>query len=396
MIPATIVDPKRRASKPFGLAAAVVLILIAAGSQAGELRFPVLQRAYFDALENGDENAASEFAYSAWQAAEKELGDSGITATLAYLYGRQVILSDVELAAQALKRAKRLSEAGKVDLYETDLELYYAYADLVSGRFKLSEARSLAKALADVDGQKTESELAVIWPAAASNEYPVGAQVERLREAAAIYAPEIGPVPVDARSLARALMFRGAVRVVSPGSSRQDIVAADQDFLLACSLLPAPRSIGSYDPMLAQSLAWQMLARGIAKKLGLQDMREDPSYAKLDGVSCRWQTEDFASDLAAGCEYRTWRPVWAPLNNYRKPGDNYDAVVYGFQLDQNLNILEPRILAEAPKRRHGEETLRRMTGNHVAADGVGNVCRRDVISSWYYVAALPHSYVPRP
>lgn len=369
------------------------LLLIAPSSMAAEAKFRVFQMASSAALVDGDEAAAVEFAYSAWQSAERERGDSRVTAALAYLYAKLAIVSDVETAYQALRRAKKLEETGKADLYEQDLELYYAYADLVSGRFLLSEARAFLEARAGMAGRNTESELSVIWDTAATDDYPVDKHVERLQQAAAIYAPEVGPIPVDARSVARALMFRGAVRIISPDSSRQDLIAADQDFILACSLLPEPESASTYDPMRAQSVAWQILALGLNYRNNDTEKRTDPSYAKLEGVSCNWQTKIGDIEFARGCEYHRWKPALALFDNLRKPGDFYGAVLYAYRLDRDLNMLEPRILAEVPKTRHSSETLDALTGNRIDADDVDRACHQDVLSWWYYVTTRTRSLI---
>lgn len=364
--------------------AAIALLLIAACSMAEELQYAVHWRAYLDALADEDYDAAAESSYAAWQSAERELGDTDVTAALAYLYGRQVIFDDVENAYPALRRARRLSHAGKSNLYENDLNLYYAYADLMSGNFQLAEIYAFQRAMAEMEEPEVASEMSVFWPIPSNNEFPVHAVARRLRNASAIYERTAGRVPVEERDIAMALLFRGAARIVLPTHSGRDLVEAQHDLMLSCSLLPRPDTAARYDPLMAQNLAWQLVARAAAYRINRIDLLDRDTDPKMAGVVCKWTTKILDSDFAAGCQYRQWslEPAWLPRG--LGSAGRYGAVVFVYQLSEDLDILRPRILAEAPTKRYGDAMLDFLIGNRIDTDDADDRCRRDVIDWRYY------------
>lgn len=244
----------------FGVIVAAAFILSPASAQ--EKTYLDEYRAYNQALETGDQAAASSHARAAWQAAEAELGDDSLTAILAYNYGQLVLFSDTEAAAPALRRAEALRAAGVADLPISELALYLAYAEFVVSGKKRRQANALRNALVQIDaeGLGPSDDTAAMWLQLASADLFKRRYSEAYAAAIKAESEIASASPNDYQRRAEALLVGGIAKIVPRSGKPEDLLAANKLLVRAGEMFPPQKSIEDFNPVLAQILAWNSAA----------------------------------------------------------------------------------------------------------------------------------------
>ncbi|GJL92117.1 energy transducer TonB [Hyphococcus sp.] len=250
--------------KVAGIAAASAMLAVGTAA-AQDKTYLIEYKLYNAALEAGDTDAAIKHAHTAWQAAEKELGDNNLTAVLAFNYGQLVLFSDPENATSALRRASELQAAGIADLPADDLELYLAFVEFaVDPRQsrKRDAFRDLLSAI-DTEGQPRSSDIAMMWLRLASgdvaDEHYDDGVMSAARAETLLYAAE----PKAYRRHAEALLLLGVATMFRDDGIADDIIAANQHFIKAGKLFPLQNDIATFDRTLALILAWNQTAAAL-------------------------------------------------------------------------------------------------------------------------------------
>lgn len=237
---------------------ALCLISWLAASPALAQTYMDAYRAYNAALEAGDNAAAAEHGYAAWQAAEAELGDDGLTAILAYNYGQLVLFSDAENAAKALRRAEALRAEGVADLPASELKLSLAFTEFdVSGE-KRRQSRILRNALnaTEADGMAASSRSAIIWLRLARGDLTKSRYEKAIESAQRAEEIISTAIPDDYRRKAQAILIGGIAHLSPLPRSIKDVQMAHDEFIRAIRLFPPQKNLDNFDPILAQLLAW--------------------------------------------------------------------------------------------------------------------------------------------
>ena len=342
---------------------------------------------YESAVAANDHALAEIHVRQAWESAERTIGDHPVTGALAYIYGRHAILSDVEGAHPALERAMELHEAGVVKLPEVDLKLYTAYADLIAGRFLLPEASRMEDVLEEMRAQEPNdhSELSHLWYVKATTDKPISEVLLGINSVTVRAERYLTSRPAQDLDVLLAVQFRGATSVLSMNRSIDKLHAAYNDFSLTCSWLWQAETLDDYEPLMATGGAWAILALKMAQFIGYDEFPESGPNADFDHSRCLWRPKTYATDLEKGCVHGSVvRRTAFTYPGIRRPGDFFYVVYYGFQLDENLQVAQPVVLAEAPKQRHGDAVLLDLSRVKYASDGDEPICRRDIIGSWGY------------
>ena len=339
-------------------------------------------KAYLQAIEAGDSEAAERHGYTAWQVAEEALGDNQLTGILAFNYGQLVIFTNTESALAALKRAKALHDAGFVELPSDDLNLFLAYAEFSPNRQWRRQANTLRSALIAIEKAGiTTSDTATMWLYLAASDY----QSKRYKDAVesagkAERAFEISS-PENYRQKANAIVIAGASKVIPLPRKIEDVVSAHGDFERAIRLYPPQKDFESFDPILAQALGWFAAADAAIGTLG------ENHGEVLDGVGGPMPPvfevdADAPQDCGIEWEKRP-PPKYSNLANYR---GYFGAVMVIYELGDDVNIHNPRILSEVPVNTFSKDVLRSMRGWKLKSPPVNHPgCRKNLMTQFTFV-----------
>lgn len=246
-----------------------ILAAVSTASADNE-QYVVEYRAFREALAAGNDEAAASHAHSAWQAAETELGSHLTTAILAYNYGRLIVFYDTGNSLAPLRRVSELQAAGTADLSAAELQLYIDYAEFATGGFKQRPGKKLRRSLeAFEEGRAASSpDAASIWLRLAASDIAARQYRNALKSATRAEAAIASTLPDEPRELAEAILFAGIARLVPYPRTVDDVQTAHNEFGRARRLFPPQKDVDTFDPVLAQILAWDGAATAALKSLG--------------------------------------------------------------------------------------------------------------------------------
>ncbi len=323
-------------------------------------------KAYMQALESGDSEAAVTHGYAAWRKAEEALGDNNLTAVLAYNYGQLVLFSDNAGALAALERADELRASGVADLPQIDLDLYLAFARLNrdnNNRKSRNALRDALDAYTASGGADTE-DTSRMWLALANAEMLAKRYSDAFETAKRAEQAILSATPDDYPRRADAMTTQGISLVANPKTVAQDLLAANQIFVRASGLFPVQTSVRNFDPKLAVILAWNGAAAAKFRTVSAfqQDAPETHkgSHVKLaePHESEFADPEQFhAFDLAVyikrempegGCGAGEMIRTPPRYPDYALRKGFVGTAVVGYDLDAYGGVINPVVLAEAP------------------------------------------------
>lgn len=347
---------KKRIILPIGAAllAFSFALPVAAADYAEEYR------QYNEALAAGDQDAAIVHALAAWKGAEAVLGDHRTTAILAYNYGQQVLFEAPSEALPALKRAKELLDSGVAVLPVEDLDVYLAYAVMVTGGGRKSDAEALRAALAarESAGIPPIYEIALIWLELSLNDVGRNKFPEAIGDAARAERMFAETAPQAYRQRGLAIMVQGMSKLIPAPRSTMTVYAAHADFLRAWRLFPTQKDIETFDSVFAKIIAWDYAAHVAYVNVG-----DDDSTKPSDVLP------HTLSNLPPILENVTWRKQCAHEWEERKPPKYprealrrgfLGSVFIGFHLTEDGRVRDARILGEIPSETFGEAVLKAM------------------------------------
>ncbi|MEE4210651.1 MAG: hypothetical protein V2I43_15470 [Parvularcula sp.] len=367
----------------FHAVGALALTLVLASAPAYALDWKDSYRAYAEAMQTGDRDAAVRHAREAWEGAQSALPPSENRALLAQNYANLILLGDASAATAPLEDAEAMGEAG----------FGLASQPLPVTRFYLAMARSEAE---------PRNRRLVGAARKAFDQVPEGTgylnELVTLGTRLGLRLIEIGD-PQDAQSLSRNLIARlhqsgepdparlldleglalvGAVksRPIQPsdrkptnlrsadsGTDRfvQQLRESFAGFEKIRDLIPNPRSIDDFDPREAQALAWQAIVRSyLLRYTGEKEGGYDQEPIGL------------SSDR---CPELTWLndPLRIPRGNSGFNG----GVIAGFHIDDEGRVYGERILAEVPQEQFSPFMLDQIGRIKVDLASAPEGCRRD-------------------
>jgi len=310
-------------------------------------------KAYMAALDAGDRDAAARHSKAAWEAAEQALGDHQLTAILAFNYAQQVFISDPEAALIALRRADALVQIGLVELPETELRLYTAYAEYaINDRSK--EARALREALIaaeNLNPDEVTMDEASMWFQLAQGD------IKRKKYIQAIEAGDKAEAIINRHDpdnidfMARVLLMRGVAKLMTLPRTSDDIIAAHVDIDRAYRLPPPQKDFESFDPTFARLIAWDLALHAV--------MDGQKQWKRMPGTN-EEPRPIFESDIGApedcGIEWAYYSVPEYPRK--ARWSGSLGAVVIVYEISDTGEILTPRILSEVPGALFGEIALK--------------------------------------
>ncbi|NOX94648.1 MAG: hypothetical protein GXP04_05995 [Alphaproteobacteria bacterium] len=309
-------------------------------------------KAYMAALDAGDRDAAARHSKAAWEAAEQALGDHQLTAILAFNYAQQVFISDPEAALIALRRADALVQIGLVELPETELRLYTAYAEYaINDRSK--EARALREALIaaeNLNPDEVTMDEASMWFLLSQRDMirkNYRRAIESADEAEAII-NNLDPDNVD--FMMRVLLIRGVAKLMPTPLSTDDIIDSHFDLDRAYWLPPPQKDFESFDPTFARIIAWHATTYSVMASMA----KYEPLKSSSNGPRPIFET-DIDAPEDCGIEWETRIPPKYPR---KELANGYiGAVIVIFDISDTGNILHPRILSEVPTKKFSKIVL---------------------------------------
>jgi hypothetical protein len=178
---------------------------------------------------------------------------------------------------------------------------------------------------------------------------------EAVASAAAADAAILAALPDDYQARAQALTIGGVARLVPTPRNAEDVKVAMTAFESAAKLFPPQADIDSFDPLLAQALAWRGAAGAAWANLGEEGWPGDCTLA-----TCVLYSFTQPSPPADVCEV-DWVKKTAP--DYPKTGlrkGYIGAVIVGFRLGDDMAVHDERVLAEVPTAEFGAAALKSM------------------------------------
>lgn len=348
------------------LAAALFVPAARAEPAAEPEPYLVEYRAYNAALESGDTETAAAHGLAAWRAAEQALGDHRLTGILAYNYGRLVVFRATERATEPLRRASELQGAGLVELPQDTLRLYRTYAEFAASGFDEKAADDLREALDAVGMQEALiDEIAPMWLRLASEDFAAGEYRKATRSAAKAEAALPKANPEGWRQLAQALLIGAVANLVRSSRDLDDVEAANEQFGRARRLFPPQKDLDSFDPLLAQVIAWHHVSWDLLRALHEAKGRMPPGEEDDDSPPAPPYFQ-YQADGSLECDDFEWLERAAPDYPRGALRDGYlGAVALGYRLGEDLSVRDARVLAEVPVgERFGQESLEALSEWH--------------------------------
>jgi tetratricopeptide (TPR) repeat protein len=367
-------------------AAATILVafLFMPLAQAEEGDYQSEYALYVAAIEAGDRQAAASHGLAAWRAAEDALGDDAYTAILAYNYGQFVLFSDAPSAAEALRRANALQEAGIADLPVSHLRVYLAYAEFEVEGGSRPLARELQDALLALEGEGAapSANLTFMWMALTgyyNEQERYEETLESARKAEAyieVTAPDNYPLK------ATMILLQGEAQLIPFPRTIEDIRAAYDAFIRARALFPPQEDIENFDETMARIMAWDLVARAAAASM------EEPlliKYERIDEV-LPWAYFKTPQKSDEECEI-AWKKRKPPRYPETPLWEGFiGGVVIGYHLGDDALVHDARILAEVPEAAFGKAALESMKDWRLAAPALNDpACRRNRIVDFIFI-----------
>jgi tetratricopeptide (TPR) repeat protein len=341
-------------------------------------------KAYSEALNRGDPIAAVEHAEAAWRAAETELGDNQTTAILAYNFANQIYYPRPADAIAPLKRVIELTGESSELFGAEEPGIMLLYVEARTDDKPREKNNALRRIL--TDRETTNSPQNLLAARAWIYLFTVDIQKKRYRRAQQSAAYAIRHYKQYQSSLtheaAQAYIAEGIARVAGPTRNAGDLREAVELFNQAIELFPPQLNIESFDPLLATSVAWQLIAHAAnttdnpgRPKLGSRIPRNPSNLASIAKV--KWVTPQ---PDPHECEF-DWEKHKIPTFPDSALIKGYlGGVLIGYHID-GKQVVGARILAEVPRQSEfGEVTLEAVKTWELAAEPSVD-CRSNILTS---------------
>lgn len=339
--------------------AALCLLVVEASRPAAAQTYLDDYKVYNAALENGDVEAAARHGYAAWQAAEAELGDDGLTAILAYNYGQLVLFSDAGNAAKALRRAETLRADGVADLPESELRLYLAFAEFALDDGASRKRKALREALfaIEAEGYPPNADISAMWLRLAKGDLEDERYRDAVESGAMAEAAIMAAIPDNKRVRIEALMIQAVATVIPYPRTVDDTLKAHQFFKRARMLFEPQKDIETFDPLLAQVVAWDQATRAAMLSLGAEEYPDHSEHDEKYGIKEKSLLQKEPTPLEE-CNV-----VWKRRKVPEYPSGplvrgTFGAVVVGYRLSNDTEPKDVRVLAGVPSNVFGNDVLR--------------------------------------
>ncbi|NOX94076.1 MAG: hypothetical protein GXP04_02965 [Alphaproteobacteria bacterium] len=346
------------------IAAIVIAVTVLTPNIANALEDPAYleaYKAYTQAMNDGDREAAERHGFAAWQAADEALGDNQLTGILAFNYGQLVIFTNSKAALPALRRANKLHQKGIASLPEADLKLFLAYAEFAVASKRKYRADDLREALIAIEdnGAPVNEDIATMWLHLASSDF-VSKRYHDASECAskAERAYEIS-APDNYRQRANAILINGAVKLDPFPRTVENVQAAHNEFMRAWELFPPQKDLDTFDGVFAQTIGWNFAADAALTTLG-EDTYPDHKNGDKEGHNT-YSKPIFQKRIKTTVECNiAWDRV--PLKYpYRAQGSDYTgAVIIGYNIGGDELVHDARVLSDGPLKVFSDAALKSM------------------------------------
>ena len=340
--------------------------------------------AYERALQRGDREAAETHAYTAWRAAETELGDNRRTAVFAFNYGREIAISDATLARGALARSLELVEAGYGGPAVAMLDLYAAYAEFAAAAPKNRNGKALREALIATENtpDRRPAHDIVMWLDVAKNDLDKERFEEAIEAAGKAETAIIIFEPENERGLADAFLIRGVASLAPRKRTVEDALTAIEYLENGRRLFPPQKSYETFDPTLAALVGWSTAANALVRT-----MTDDPAVLALLDPDKNTPLFERAPGKPIDClikwEQRT--PPKFPQTALAK--HNFGAAVAVFDIGDDLSTQNVRILAHAPSDEFDDAVLNAVRDWRLKFAPLDHpACKRNITTQFSFVA----------
>ena len=341
-------------------------------------------RLYNEAYLANDHDAARRYGLAAWRAGETTLGDHSTTAILAYNYGKLAIYTDPKVADEALTRAANLQAAGMASLPADDLALYHVYANFAAeGGRRRSDALRQTLRTVETRGGEWSNEHATFWLHLAKQDLEDKRHREATRSAATAEAAIMASAPDNYVARSKAILIGGMGKLHAKDRTLADAHAARDDFTRAAKLFPLQTDVESFDPVLAEALAWSAAAEAVILTL---DNNRKIAGARPGGRGSA-QPVYFEDALIkpddCGVRWASRKPPTYPTSAYNK--GSVGAVVAVYDLSDETNVQNPRILSAVPDETFGKAVLKSLKTWKLKTTPVDHPgCRKNIMKQFTF------------
>ncbi len=333
------------------LAAVMITALASVHSAEPENNHLREYRAFKEALNKGDLSSAVQHAEQAWVFAEKELGGTEKTAILAYNYADLVYYDHPEKGIAPLRRVIELTGEGAPAFGAERPELILRLIEAASDEESRSKEKSLKKLLKQDLKDKTPPSLIAarswLWLSGRELKDKHSLNADKSIEEAIINYQSVGNG--YGREYALALYLGGVIPLQRTERSASDIEKSVQRLDKAISLYGPQTNIENFDPMLAKTLAWRLVAKAAAQS----DLAHtDSGVRKLKKVvDAKLEMSDIfgrkvSKDLDCSIRWEEQKKPTFPYKEQRK--GLFGGVIIGYRLGKDKKVLDARIIGEVP------------------------------------------------
>ena len=382
------------------LAACAAAALVTGGAAQERPAHLTAYKAYTEAREANDAEAARAHAEAAWRAGEAELGTHETTAILAQNYLLEVIWADPEAAREAAARALALGREGLglTNLTLAELEVADAYAAAAADP-KDRDARGRLYAALAAEGESGAASMDLAVRAARQGAYIASDAGEheaayaiatraarRLEGAEGIPVNVVGVAQLQriAAMLSEDGRWRPEGEAGKGPSLRWERRVRDAHVLADATvgLFPPQDGLDAIDPILALAYAWRGIIGSIEHAYdirGPEGWTFDGRGAASEGTGpLVARTGADGEPLACQVEW-TSRDMTYPAAARRK--GYLGGVLLGYHLTDEGAVRDARVLAEVPAERFGETVLEQVEDWRAVTEGVDPACLRDLTVS---------------
>ncbi|MEM9840126.1 MAG: hypothetical protein AAF830_13350 [Pseudomonadota bacterium] len=347
-------------------------------------------RAYERAMQAGATEAAGRHAKEAWTKAKAELPPSDDVAHLAQIYGELTLLTDPRGAEPAFADAVALGEQGfglqRMSLAESQFGLSAAQALSRSRDDRRSRAAAGAITPLSLDERKRP-----IWINARivlAQNLNNQRQFALAAEVASMVADDLfsfSPKPLAGLVTAEALYSAAAI-YGRGGEVPGGVARAQRRWVRLAREFPMQTSIDTFDPYLAQVIAWESITRGLATPvLGFQGLFDaDPSEV-LQRQPVVLDPMPYFLEPTICAARMHW--IEQEKKTIRDNTPNNGGVMIGFSFKEDGRVDKARILAEVPAEENGREVLAQVKKWRADPEKLTPECRQGYIA--YTIRNIP-------
>lgn len=378
----------RRFARPVNLCLVCVLLQLVEIAEAADADDPVYlveYRAYRQASKAGDTDGAIRHARAAWQSSEQLLRDDQTTAILAFNFGRLQLYRDAGAALPALRRADALQQSGVADLPSAELRLFLAYAAYQTSRQRWGDLKDFRKALKASTQELSDGsiDLANIWISLTTEDFAARRYSYAIESAASTEAVIRAAVPDDLAALAQVILIGGAARIIPANRTEGQILAAHREFRRARRLFPPQKDIASFDPLLAEILAWDAAAEAAYRTRNSKGLPADSTEGAAP-MPPIFESNSSSEERCGEIEWSNRKPPEYPEE--ARIAGYIGAVIVGYNLGDDLRVSDPKILAEVPAQKFGNAAVSAIADWQAAPLASEDpVCRRNLLTRFTFV-----------